>query len=102
MLQRAAAAKTEMRARRIGAPFAPGQPLDDPALAPPASAGAESRSHAIARHSKGEKDRLAPVLRDAVSLRAEAFDQKLDQLIGASLVPSTRSRHYRSLIGVYA
>jgi hypothetical protein len=82
-----------MRARRIGAPFTPGQPLDDPALAPSASASAGFRSHAIARQSKGEKDRLAPVLRDAVSLRAESLDQKLDQLIGASLVPNTRSRH---------
>ena len=82
--------------------LAPSQPFDDPALAPSASAGAEPRAHTIARHSKGQKDRLAPVSRDAVSLRAESLDQKLDQLIGASLVPTTRSRHYRSLIRVSA
>jgi hypothetical protein len=91
-----------MRARRIGAPFTPGQPLDDPALAPAASASAKFRSHAIARRRKGQKDWLALVSRDAVSLRAEPLDQKLDQLIGASLVPNTRSRHYRSSIGAYA
>src|SRR5215831_188984 len=94
MLQRAAAAMAEMRARRSGAIFARVQPFDDPAFASAAAAGPEPRAHAVARHREGQKHRLATVFGDTVAPPAEPLDTKLDDLVGASLAPATRARHH--------
>jgi hypothetical protein len=81
-----------MPARRIGASRPRSQPLDNPALAPPAAPRAEPGPHTIARHRKRQEDRLAPVLRDAVTPSAEALDRKLDKLVGRQLLLLTNHR----------
>jgi hypothetical protein len=95
MLYRAAAAAAEMRARRLSAPVPGVQPLDNPALASSASAGAEPRADAVARHREGQKDRFAVAFGNAVALRAEPFDRKLDEPVCASLIPVERPRHHK-------
>jgi len=102
VLHRAAAAMAEMGTSGIGAPGPGSEPFDDSALASSASASAEPRADTVSRRRKGEKNRLAFVSRDAVSLCAKPLHGKLDELIGVSLIPTTRSRHYRSLIEVHA
>ena len=82
MLQRAAAAHSEMPAWRIGAFWPRSQPVDDAAVAPPAAPRAEPGPDTIARHRKRQEDRLAPVLCDAVASSAEALDRQLDKLPG--------------------
>jgi hypothetical protein len=79
MLQPTAPAAAEMRAGRDGAPFPEVQPFDDPAAASSASAGAESRADAVARHREGQKDRRALVFGDAVATRPQPLDDKLDE-----------------------
>jgi hypothetical protein len=81
MLQGAAAAMAEMGTSGIGAPRPGSEPFYDPALASSASAGAEPRANAVTRHRKGQKDRLAFVFRDAVSLGTKPLDRKLDEPI---------------------
>jgi hypothetical protein len=95
MLYRTAAAAAEMRARRLSAPVPGVQPFDNPALASSASAGAEPRADAVARHREGQKDRVAVAFGNAVALRAEPFDQKLDEPVCASLIPVERPRHHK-------
>ena len=80
MLDRAAAAASEMGARRFSAPFPGVQPFDNPALASSASAGTEPRADAVARHREGQKDRLPLVPRDPVALGAELLDRQFDEL----------------------
>jgi len=82
MLQRTAAATAEMRARRIGAPTPRGHPLDDPPFASAASSGAETRPDAIARHRKGQKDRFAVVVGDAVPARPDPRYGELHEPVG--------------------
>ena len=98
MLQRAAAAMAEMPARGIGVPRPGREPLDDLALASSAAAGAKPRADAIARDSEGQKDWLASVLGDTVSLRAESLDQKLDGIVCVSLILVERPGHYLLLL----
>jgi hypothetical protein len=66
VLQCATAAHSEMPAWRISAFRPRSQPVDDPALAPPAAPRAKPGSDTIARHRKRQEDRLAPVLCDTV------------------------------------
>ena len=95
MLHGTAATATEMCARRINA-LCPGlQPFDNPALASSASAGTEPRADAVARDREGQKDRFAVAFDNAVALRAEPFDQKLDEPVCASLIPVERPRHHK-------
>ena len=94
MLQCTAAATAEMRARRSGSSFTPGQPIDDPPFPSAATAGAEPRADAVARHREGQKDRLAIVLGDSVPARPDPLDQKLDDLIGVSPIPVATPRHH--------
>ena len=95
MLDRAAAAASEMGARRFGAVFPGDQPFDNPALASAASAGTEPRADAVARHREGQKDRFAVSLANAVALGAQPFDRKLDEPVRASLIPVKRPRHHK-------
>ena len=81
MLQRAAAAMAKMRARRNGASFPGVQPFGDAAFASSASAGAEPRTHAIARHGEGQKHRRAVIFGDAVTARPDPLYDKLDDTI---------------------
>jgi hypothetical protein len=90
MLQRAAAAMAEMPAGGFGAPAPGGQPLDNPAFAPAAAAGAEPDTYMVARHREGQKHRLAVMFGDPVAARADP----LDEVVGVPLVPATRSRHH--------
>jgi len=95
MLDRAAAAASEMGARRFSASFPGVQPFDNPALASAASAGTEPRADAVARHREGQKDRFAVSLANAVALGAQPFDRKLDEPVRASLIPVKRPRHHK-------
>ena len=95
MLDREAAAASEMGARRFGAPFPGVQPFDNPALASSASAGTEPRANAIAGHREGQKDRFAVAFGNTVALGAEPFDGKLDEPVRASLIPVKRPRHHK-------
>ena len=95
MLHRAAAAAAEMRARRLSAPFPGVQPLDNTALASSASAGTEPCADAVARDREGQKDRFAVAFGNAVSLRAEPLDRKLDEPVCASLISVERPRHHK-------
>jgi hypothetical protein len=81
-----------MPAWRIGASRPRSQPLDDPALAPPAAPRAKPGPHTIARRRKRQEDRLAPVLRDAVTASANPLDRKLDKLLGRQLLLLTHHR----------
>jgi hypothetical protein len=92
VLQGAAAAHSELPAWRIGAFWPRSQPIDDAALAPPAAPRAQPGPDTIARHRKRQEDRLAPVLRDAVTPGAEALDRKLDKLVGRQLLLLTHHR----------
>lgn len=76
MLQGAAAAPAEMPARRPGAPGPGRQSGDHPSLAPAAAPHAEPRPHPIAGNGERQKDRLAGILRDPVTLRAESLDDE--------------------------
>jgi hypothetical protein len=84
-----------MCARRIGAPIPSVQPFDDPALAASASASAEPRADAVARHRKGQKDRFAVAFGNAVALCAEPLDRKLREPVCASLIPVGPPRHHK-------
>ena len=95
MLNRAAAAAAEMRARRLGAPFPGVQRLENTALASSSSAGTVPRADAVARHREGQKDRFAIAFGNAVSLRAEPLDRKLDEPVGDSLISVERPRHHK-------
>ena len=95
MLDRAAAAASEMGARRFGALFPSVQPFDNPALASAASAGTELRANAVAGHREGQKDRFAAAFGNTVALGAEPFDRKLDKPVRASLIPVKRPRHHK-------
>jgi len=65
MLQRAAAAMAEMRARRSGASVARVQQFDDPAFASSAADGTDPGTHTIARHRERQEDRRAVIFGDA-------------------------------------
>jgi len=92
VLQRAAAAHSEMPAWRIGAFWPRSQPVDEAALAPPGAPRAEPGPDTIARHRKRQEHRLAPVLCDAIASSAEALDRQLDKLLGRQLL---LLRHHR-------
>ena len=94
MLDRAAAAASEMGARRFGAPFPGVQPFDNPALASSASAGTEPCANAVAGHREGQKHQFAVAFGNAVALGAELFDGKLDEPVRAPLIPVKRPRHH--------
>jgi hypothetical protein len=81
MLHRAAAAATEMCARRFGAPLPGFQPFDNPALASSASSGTEVRADAVARHREGQKDRLAIELGDSVPARPDPRYDELNERV---------------------
>jgi hypothetical protein len=93
MLQSAAAAMAEMRARRIHAPFPGLQPFDDAALA----SAAEPRANAITRYSEWQKDRLAVMFGDPVSTHPNPLDHELDDLVSVSPIPVATLRHHLSL-----
>jgi hypothetical protein len=95
----------EMRAMGFDAPFPQVQPFDDAAFAPPAAAGAEARPNTVARHREGQEYRFSVVFGDTVAENADPLDDKLNQSLGVSLVPITRSRHHlapSTLCGVLA
>src|SRR6516165_1572195 len=94
MLQRAAAAMAEMRARRSGASVARVQQFDDPAFASSAADGTDPGTHTIARHRERQEDRRAVIFGDAFAARPERLNGKLDHSFGASRFPATRSRHH--------
>ena len=95
MLDRAAAAASEMGARRFGAVFPGDQPFDNPALASSASTGTEPRANPVAGHREGQSHRFAVAFGNAVALGAEPFDGKLDEPVRASLIPVKRPRHHK-------
>jgi hypothetical protein len=73
-----------MTAAWSGAARAGGKPVDDEPLPSAAPAGPEPSADAVARHRKGQEDRLTPVLRNAVPARADPLDRKLDELLAAA------------------
>jgi hypothetical protein len=92
VLQRAAAALAEMPAQRLAAPRPGDEPFDSAAFLPSAPADAEPSADAITGHRKGQKDRLAVVVGDAVSTRPQPLDLELDQIahrLHWILVPKT-------------
>jgi len=84
MLERAAAAAAEMRARRIGVAFPEVQPFDGPTLSSAAATSTESRADAVTRNREGQKDRLPLMFGDAVPARPDPLDGKRDQPIRRS------------------
>src|SRR5437764_442032 len=74
-----------MPAARRGAPRPGKKPVDDQSLPPAMTTGAEPGPNAVARHREGHEHRLTPVLRDAVTARADPLYGQLDEAVAACL-----------------
>ena len=90
VLQRTAAACSEMRARRVGASWSRNKPVDNPPLASAAAAGAEPSADTVPRRGKGQKYGRAPMPPDAIASPADPLDRKLDEAVRGRVLPSRR------------
>src|SRR5689334_21364942 len=79
-----------MPATRSGAPRPGKEPVDDQSLPPTMTRGAEPHPDAVARHREGHEHRLTPVLRDAITARADPLDSQLDDAVAVCLMAAVQ------------